>query len=271
MKICIDDELKKIKQLLDKTIDLDSEIVPNYDWGNKVSIKCYQKIDNKLTKVEYSFYIEYYEDKDNYANADYLLHCDYSYSTGGHSYADKYESIEDFKKTNMYVKELLEEYGKQNRGIGDKKNNKTEELTLFDTEEDIEDNEILDVSNDNQMSIFEMEEFNQLSMFDEIEDNNVDLKDLMSYGIDDYYKENCRGNVLWTIKEALEKLPNYKEYYNKLKKYVESKLPLINHDEAGSDFSRKLMFYVDGVITVRGNRQQCPVYCYSMIPKGIID
>lgn len=258
----IDDELKKIKKILQDTITLDKiDIVKNYDDGNKVSVKCYQKIDDKVKPVEYSFYLIYYKDKDNFANASYLLHCDYDHGLGGHSYADKYESIEDFKNTNMYQKELLTEYGKNKPvdtptlfdEIDDEIH--TEELTLFDL-----DNEDINVSSED----------NQLSIFDEIDpvDNNVDLEDLLSYGVDDYYEKEFKGKcvILSKIQETLSKLPKYKEYYDKLKTYLENKLPVRDIDEV--DFKEdRYVFMCDDVITVKENRCQSPIYCYKMYEK----
>lgn len=264
----IDDELKKIKQLLEKTITLGVEIVPNYDFGNKISIRCYKMIDNKMTKYEYSFSLRYFKDKDNYANAPYLLDCDYSYNLGGGGYADKYESIEDFKNTKLYL-ELLKDYGKNKQveeveeidddiEIADEIEDTptlfddTEELTLFDL-----DNEDINVSSED----------NQLSLFDEVDpvDNNVDLEDLLSYGVDDYYKKEFAGKctILSEIQNKLSKLPKYKEYYNKLKTYLENKLPVRDINEV--DFREdRYVFMCDDVITVKENRCQSPIYCYKM-------
>lgn len=261
----IDDELKKIKKILQDTIVLDKiEIVPHYDWGNKVSVKCFQKIDDKIKEVEYSFYIEYYKDRDNYANALYLLHCDYDHGLGGHSYADKYESIEDFKNTNMYQKELLTEYGK-NKPVDtptlfDEIDDEiqTEELTLFDL-----DNEDINVSSED----------NQLSLFDEIDpvDNNVDLEDLLSYGVDDYYKKHFSTGtpLLRVIDEELRKIPKYEEYHNKLIKYLKQHIPFKEtHDLCSKE---TCMYLIGDTIRVNHNRQDKPIFCLSMVQKGLIN
>lgn len=246
----IDEELKKIKEYLDENISLDSEIVPNYDFGNKVSVKTYEMIDNKKTPVEYSFFIKYYEKKDNYRNASYLLHCDWWHSNGGRGGADKYESLEDFKNAYLTTK-LLEFYGTNKATttlfdeVDDKKEDiQTEELTLFDLDTD------------------ETED-NQLSIFDDIDpiDNNVDLKDLMSYGIDDYYMKNLRGKTFGIIREELNKIPKYAEYYKKLRNYLKNKLP--NGTYENTRFDSKPTFITDSKeITIKGNRRQSPIFCY---------
>ena len=134
----IEEELKKIKKYLEDNIKLGVNIVPNYDYGNKVSITCfYIDDDDKMRKAEYSFYIQYFKDKNNYANASYLLHCSYDYYQGGTSYADKYESLEDFKNSRM-VKELIEENGRDKKQVETKAH--YEEMTLFD---EITDDELV--------------------------------------------------------------------------------------------------------------------------------
>lgn len=273
----IDDELKKIKEYLDKNITLKSEIVPNYDLGNCIKVKTYMIENSKMVKCEYTFYIKYDENKDNYVNAPYLLHCHFDYNNGGRGYADKYESLEDFKNSNM-VKELVETYNKKkidelheimNSGkklkveftktptLFDEIDNEeettddTEELTLFDL-----DNEDINVSSED----------NQLSLFDEVDpvDNNVDLEDLLSYGIDDYYMNNLYGETFGVIYDELNKLPKYKEYYEKLRSYLKSKLP--NGTFENTKFDGKPTFITDtkNIISIRGNRQQCPIYVYKM-------
>lgn len=272
----INSELQKIKEYLSSKINLPVEIVPNYDEGNKVIVKCMYNDNGKNKKAEYSFYINYYEDKDNYKNAPYLLHCDFWYGDGGSGYADKYDSLNDFKNTRQY-KELLEKYGKNNI---QKQQNKYESISLFDIDNDEEDNEVLNVLNDNQISIFDDEENNQPTIFNlDLEDNKTDvqifdghkyylyLEDLMSYGIDDYYKKHLSSGspLLSTIHEELSKLPKYDEYYKKLTEYLKVFLPVKDYETTGWNFTGKCMFINDdNIITVRANRQQCPVYCYEM-------
>ena len=267
----IDEELKKIKDLLDKTTTLKSEIIPYFDWGNKVSIKVNEMIDNKKTTIEYYFHIKHCKDRDNYCNAEYFLSCDYTYNLGGGGYGEKYESIDDFKNTRQY-KELLEKYGRNKTD-----EIQTEELTLFD---DVDDDEILDVLNNNQMSIFDIEGNNQPTIFNlDLGDNKTEvqifdghkyylyLEDLMSYGIDDYYKKHLSSGspLLSTIHEELSKLPKYDEYYKKLTEYLKAFLPVKDYETTGWSFTGKCMFINDDNIkTVRANRQQCPVYCYEM-------
>ena len=195
----IDDELKKIKEYLDKNITLKSEIVPNYNYGNKISFKCFQMIDNKMSEVEYSFYLQYFKDKNNYANASYLLHCSWDYNLGGSSYADKYESLEDFKNSKM-VKELISEYRKNRTQLVEKE----KPIIILETTDDTEELTIFDLDNDTQD--------NQLSLFDLEEKQNDPVEDLLSYGIDEYYMNNLRGETFGKIKEELNKIPKYKLY-----------------------------------------------------------
>jgi len=211
----IDEELKKMKDYLDKNITLGVDIVPNFDKGNKIKITGFYMEEGKMRKHEWSFYLKYDENKDNYANASYLLHCNYNYKDGGSGYADKYESIDDFINTRQ-VKYLLKEYGKK---YIPKQPNKYTEISLFDLDsgtDDPVDEEEVNVSSDDM----------QLSMFDEVdtENNNVDLKDLMSYGVDDYYKKEFAGKtpLLSEVHDTLSKLPNYKEYYKKLEIYLKN-------------------------------------------------
>lgn len=257
----IDDELKKMKDYLTKNITLGVDIVPNFDKGNKIKITGFYMEEGKMRKHEWSFFIKYDKNKDNYANASYLLHCDYDYKDGGSGYADKYESIDDFINTRQ-TQELLKEYG---RDYVPKQTSKYEEISLFDldNEEDEPVDEEVNVSSDDM----------QLSIFDEIDtkNNNIDLKDLMSYGVDDYYNEHLKGETFGIIKENLANVPKYKEYYDKLKEYLKQYLPVKDLDTTGWSFTGKCMFIHDDTIIVRSSRQQCPVYCYSMIPKGIID
>ena len=270
----IDNELQKIKEYLDNNITLNSEIIPYFDWGNKVSINCFQMIDNKMTKVEYSFHIKYDKNKENYANAEYFLHCDYSYNLGGGGYGIGYNSIQDFINTDM-VKELIDNYGK------DKKN---EELEFNYMEEDIDEEESLDddieeideeYTNYNELTIFDLDndtQDNQLSLFDEIEETkqNDPVEDLLSYGIDDYYKNNLRGRTFGVIREELNKIPTYAEYYKKLRNYLKNKLP--NGTYESTDFKAKPTFITDSedIITIKGNRQQCPIYVYTIYEKNFI-
>ena len=266
----IDDELKKIKQLLEKTITLGVDIVPNYDFGNKISIKCYKMIDNKMTKYEYSFSLRYFKDKDNYANAPYLLDCDYYYNLGGGGYADKYESIEDFKKTKLYL-ELLKDYGK---------NKQIEEVEEIDDgieiADEIEDTPTL-FDDTEELTLFDLDnedsEDNQLSLFDEVDpvDNNVDLEDLLSYGVDDYYKKHFSTGtpLLRVIDEELRKIPKYEEYHNKLIKYLKQHIPFKEtHDLCSKE---TCMYLIGDTIRVNHNRQDKPIFCLSMVQKGLID
>ena len=255
----INSELQKIKEYLSSKIKLAVDIVPNYDEGNKVSIKCFYKDNDKMKKAEYSFFIKYYKNKDNYANAPYLLHCNFWYGDGGSGYADKYESLHDFIKTNM-LKELIDNYG-----IG--KNNEKIEFNYMeeDTDDDIDDEEDTEIEDNDNLTIFDLEsdtQDNQLSLFDEIKENDP-VEDLLSYGIDEYYMNNLRGETFGLIKEELNKIPKYKEYYNKLKKYLSSFIPEGNWGD--KDWNNKTMLVNDDdTIVIRGNRQYCPVYVYKM-------
>lgn len=255
----IDNELQKIKDLLDKTTTLKSEIIPYFDWGNKVSIKVNEMIDNKKTTIEYYFHIKYCKDRDNYCNAEYFLSCDYDYKDGGGGYGEKYESLDDFKNTRQY-KELLEKYGKNKNIQADKKttiesnNINFEELSLFDLETDTQDN--------------------QLSLFDEIKENDS-VEDLLSYGIDEYYKEHFSTGspLLYDIYYELCELPNYKEYYSKLVDYLKTKIRVEEKPNflGNSKDGKEYMYFVDDFVRIYANRQDKPIFCLSMVQKGLLD
>lgn len=102
----------------------------------------------------------------------------------------------------------------------------------------------------------------QLCMFEEQIDPTVD--DLLSYGIDDYYMKNLYGETFGVIYDELNKLPKYAEYYEKLRSYLKNKLP--NGTSKDTKFDSKPTFITDtkNIITIMGNRQQCPVYVYKM-------
>ena len=250
----IDNELQKIKEYLDNNITLNSEIIPNFDNGNKVSTNCFQMIDEKMTKVIYSFYIEYDKNKNNYANAEYFLHCNYDYNLGGGGYGIGYNSIQDFINTDM-VKELIENYGKNNNCKEVKIDTNYKELTIFDLDNDTQDN--------------------QLSLFDEVEKQNDPVEDLLSYGIDGYYKEHFSTGspILYDIYYELRELPNYKEYYSKLVDYLKTKIRVEEKPNflGNSKDGKEYMYFVDDFVRIYANRQDKPIFCLSMVQKGILD
>jgi len=129
----------------------------------------------------------------------------------------------------------------------------------------------------NNLTIFDLEtdtQDNQLSLFDEIKENDP-LEDLLSYGIDEYYKKHFSTGtpLLRTIQEELNKLPKYDEYYEKLETYLQKYLPLLNVCHASEINSKdKCMYYVgNNIIRVKGNREDRPIYCLSMVQKGILN
>ena len=127
----------------------------------------------------------------------------------------------------------------------------TNELTIFDLDNDTQDN--------------------QLSLFDEIKETkqNDPVEDLLSYGIDEYYMNYLRCRTFGVIREELNKLPKYKEYYNKLKDYLSSFIPKGNWEN--KDWNKQVMLVNnDDTIIIRGNRQQCPIYVYTMYEKNFI-
>ena len=132
-----------------------------------------------------------------------------------------------------------------------------ESISLFDLDNDTQDNQ-LSLSfeeNETKMQIFDGHKY------------YLYLEDLLSYGIDDYYKKHFSTGtpLLRTIQEELEKLPKYDEYYKKLTEYLKVFLPVKDYETTGWSFTGKCMFINDdNIITVRANRQQCPVYCYEM-------
>ena len=284
----INSELQKIKEYLSSKITLGVEIVPHYDWGNKISIICYKMLDNKMTKVEYEFYIKYYEDKDNFENASYLLHCGWSYNLGGGGYADKYESIHDFINTKM-AKELIEEYGKDKKHVEtlDFNEEDIEEEDLDDEldyeEESVEDVEEEKETNYKELSLFDMEEENKEDKLEEIsldffsdDSSSLDIHDvdthlniiddLLSYGVDDYYNNNFKEGtpLLNTIKSTLNKLPRYKEYYSKLKDYLFSVFPVRELKDVNFREEKYVFLNEDGTITLKYKRRQSPIYCFEM-------
>lgn len=256
----IDNELQKIKDYLKDKITISVDIEPNYDFGNKVSALCFYMDNGKMKKAEYSFYIKYDENKDNYANALYFLHCNFSYGDGGSGYGIGYNSIQDFINTDM-VKELIKNYGK------DKQN---EKLEFNYTEEDIElEEESEEDTNYNELTIFDLDndtQNNQLSLFDEIEETkqNDPVEELLSYGVDKYYETWLKGETFGVIKKNISNVPKYNEYYEKLRNYLKNKLPNGTYDN--TDYKAKPTFITDSedIITIKGNRQQCPIYCYKM-------
>jgi len=132
------------------------------------------------------------------------------------------------------------------------------ELTLFDL-----DNEDINVSSED----------NQLSIFDEIDpvDNNVDLEDLLSYGVDDYYKKHFSTGtpLLRVIDEELRKIPKYEEYHNKLIKYLKQHIPFKEtHDLCSKE---TCMYLIGDMIRVNHGREDKPIFCLSMVQKGALN
>lgn len=246
MLMNIDKELEKILKYFKDNIKIRPIEITDYCLGGKhLTFHTFCIIDNKMTKLEYSFYLKHYKNpSDNYANAEYLLHIDTSYSTGGTGYAIPYNSIEDFKNDKT-VKDLI------------------------DTVNDDNDNEPID----GQISLFDVEEEQKIEEiqfdFDNLEEDPIE--ELLSYGIDEYYCKmlKTRGCMTFNaIKKELLKLPKYKEYMKKFGEYLKSQLPLMTYEMVGNDFNKKCLIETDTIgYRINGNRQQYTAYCLQQYMK----
>jgi hypothetical protein len=248
----IDKELKKMKDYLEDNIKIRPIEIADYSLGGKhVTFHAFYIINEKMTKLDYSFRIGHFDNpSDNYANAEYLLYVDTSYKDGGSGYAIEYNSIKDFINDDT-VKELV-----------------------GDTEEAEEEIEILE----GQMSLFEEETTKEPGTieeirfnFDDLEENNDPIEELLSYGIDKHYYEMLKARGCMTfnaIKEELLKLPKYKEYMEKFGKYLRGILPQTTFEELGNDFNKRCLIETDTIgYRINGNRQQYTAYCLQQFMK----
>jgi hypothetical protein len=172
------------------------------------------------------------------------------YKNGGKGYGSAYNSIEDFINDET-VKELV---------------GNTEEAE--DIEEETE-------ALEGQMSLFDEEEPKNIEEI-QFDFGNIELdpvEELLSYGIDKYYSEMLRYRGTMTIREIeeeLSKLPKYKEYLEKLGKYLKSILPLTTYEALGNDFNKKCLIETDSIgYRVNGNRQQSTIYCLQQYMKSM--
>lgn len=251
----IEKELEKMKDYLECNIKIRPIEITDYSLGGKqVIFHSFNMIGGKMTRVEYSFHISHYKNpQENYANAEYLLHVNTSYKDGGTGYANEYNSIEDFKNDDT-IKKL----------VGD-----TEE-----TEEEVIE------ALEGQMSLFDEEPTEKTGTIEEIrfdfgdlEEQNDPIEELLAYGIDKYYYEMLKYRGCMTIREVeeeLSKLPKYKEYMQKFGKYLKSQLPIMTHEQIGSDFNTKCLIKTDSIgYRINGNRMRFTAYCLQQYMKDI--
>ncbi len=246
----IDKELEKMLKYLKDNLKIRPIEITDYCLGGKhLTFHTFCIINDKMTKLDYSFYLKHYKNPgDNYANTEYLLHIDTSYNLGGTGYAIPYNSIEDFKNDKT-VKDLI------------------------DTVNDDNDNEPID----GQISLFDVEEehknieeiqFN----FEELEEKDP-VEELLAYGIDKYYFEMMKKWGCMTInrvEEELTKLPNYKEYMEKFGKYLKSQLPLMTYEQVGNDFNKKCLIETkSNGYRINGNRMQFTAFCLQQYMKNM--
>lgn len=107
----------------------------------------------------------------------------------------------------------------------------------------------------------------QISIFDIEKDNTYTsiLEQLESYGIDEYYRKHFKGNheLLRTIEEELEKLPNYHEYREKMYKM------LVEHFKDRDDV--ELIYFKEyDYIRIYEPTGTGPLYCLEMLNKEIL-
>lgn len=249
------EEYEKMKKHFINNIKIRPIEITDYCLGGKhLTFHKFCMIDNKMTKLDYSFWIKKYDNpEENYANADYLLHIDTSYNNGGSGYAIPYNSIEDFINDTT-VKELIGEA------------------------EEIEE-EPIDIL-EGQMSLFEEEKpIEEATNYEEIQFNFEDLtendpiEELLSYGIDEYYSKMpyYRGTMtIREVEEELSKLPKYKEYMKKFGEYLKNILPITTYEELGSNFDKKCLIKTDTLgYRINGNRQQSTAYCLEQYMKNM--
>lgn len=245
----IEKELEKMKKYLEDNIKIRHIEITDYCLGGKhLTFHTFEMIDDKKTRLDYSFHIEHYEiPSKNYANAEYLLHIGKDHKTGGSGYAIAYNSIEDFKNDD-YVKKL----------IGN--NEETEKIETIE----------------GQMSLFD-EDYTTIEEiqfnFDDLDSEIDPVEELLSYGIDKYYSEMLKYRGTMTIREIeeeLSKLPKYKEYMDKFGNYLRSILPTTTYEELGSDFNKKCLIETDSIgYRINGNRMQFTAYCLQQYMTNI--
>lgn len=234
----IEKELEKMKKYLEYNIKIRPIEITDYCLGGKhITFHIFCMIDDKMTRLDYSFRIEHYDNpNNNYANAEYLLHVNTSYKNGGTGYANVYNSIDDFKNDDT-VKELIGDNEEEIKALEG-------QMSLFDED----------------YTTIEEIKFN----FDDLEKEIDPVEELLSYGIDKYYYENIEGKSMTfrKIEEELSRLPRYNIYMRKLGEYLKSLLPTMTYDKLGNDFKTKCLIETDSVgYRINGNRMQFTAYC----------
>lgn len=250
----IDKELQKMKDYLEDNIKIRPIEIADYSLGGKhLTFYKFCMVDDKMTRLDYSFRIAHFDKpEENYANAEYFMYVSANYKNGGKGYGSAYNSIKDFINDET-VKELV-----------------------GDTEEVEEEIEVLE----GQMSLFEEETTKEPGTieeirfnFDDLEENNDPIEELLSYGIDKHYYEMMKKWGCMTInrvEEELSKLPKYKEYMQKLGKYLKSKLPIMTYEEVGNDFNKKCLIETKlNGYRINGNRMQFTAFCLQQYMKNM--